>query len=95
MVSKAKPISAEQFVGALTKKSWDETDYHVSWCRRPESFHRGPFSVVVALVPLVQQMAKKSRPLIDEASKYTGASSKSKPEGKRGLALASLRHQKS
>ena len=35
--------------------------------RVPEPFHRSPFSVVAALVPLAQQMAKRSRPFTDEA----------------------------
>ena len=35
--------------------------------RVPELFHRSPFSVVAALVPLAQQMAKRSRPFTDEA----------------------------
>ena len=35
--------------------------------RVPERFHRSPFSVVAALVPLAQQMAKRSRPFTDEA----------------------------
>ena len=61
----------------------------------PESFYRSPFSVVAALVPLAQQMAKRSRPFTDEASKYTGAPSKSKPVGKRVLTLAAVRHEKS
>ena len=60
-----------------------------------ETLDRSPFSVVVALVPLAQQVAKRSRPFPDEASKDTGASSKSEPEGKRLLALASVRHQQS
>ena len=63
--------------------------------RVPESFQRSPFSVVAALVPPAQQMAKRSRPCTEEASKYTGASSQSKPEGKRVLALGAVRHRKS
>ena len=62
----------------------------VSW-----SFHRSPFSVVAALVPRAEMMAKRSRQLTDEASKYTVASSKPKPEGKGVLALAEVRHPKS
>ena len=42
------------------------------------SFKRSPFSVVVALVPLDQQVAKRSRLFTDKASKHTGASSESK-----------------
>ena len=53
------------------------------------SLHRSPFSVVAAVVPLAQQMAKRSLPFTDEVSKHTGASSK--PEGKRVLALAAVR----
>ena len=60
-----------------------------------ESFHHRPFSVVAALLPRAQQMAKRSRTFTDEASKYTGVSPKSNPEGKRVLALASAQHQKS
>ena len=59
----------------------------------PESFPRSPFSVVAALLPRAQQTAKRSHTFTDEASKYTGVSPKSNPEGKRVLALASLRHQ--
>ena len=57
--------------------------------RFPESFHRSPF-----WVPLAQQMAKRSRPFTDEATKYTGTSSKSKPEGKRVLACRSATSEK-
>ena len=60
-----------------------------------ESFHHSPFSVVAALLPPAQQMAKRSHISTDEASKYTGVSPKSNPEGKRVLALASAQHQKS
>ena len=60
-----------------------------------ESYYRSPFSVVAALVPPAQQMAKRSHPFTDEASKYQGASSKSKPVGKRVLALAAVRHGQS
>ena len=35
------------------------------------------------VVPFAQQMAKRTCPLTDEASRYTGTSSKSKPEGKK------------
>ena len=41
-----------------------------------ESHHRSHLSVVATLVLLVHQMAKRSRPSADEASKFTGASSK-------------------
>ena len=54
-----------------------------------------PFSVVAALLPPAQQMAKRSHTITDEASKYTGVSLQSNPEGKRVLALASAQHQKS
>ena len=40
----------------------------------PESYHRSPFSVVASLVLPAQQMAKRSHPFIDEASKYTSHS---------------------
>ena len=42
----------------------------------PVSHHRRPFSVVATSVLPAQQMAKRSRPFTDEASKHTGASSK-------------------
>ena len=58
-----------------------------------ESFHRRPFSVVAAVVPLAQQMAKSTRPLTVEASNYAGESSKSEPDGKAVLVLAAVRHQ--
>ena len=50
--------------------------------RVPESVHRSPFSVVAALGSPAQPMTKRSHPFIDEASKYTGAFSESKPVGK-------------
>ena len=56
----------------------------------PESFHRSPFSVVAALP--AQQMAKRSRPFTDEASKYTG---EPKQVCKRVLALVAVRYEKS
>ena len=59
------------------------------------SFHRSQFSVVAALVPPTQQMAKRSHPFVGKASKFSGALSKSKPVGKRVLALAAVRHQMS
>ena len=37
----------------------------------PESNHRRPLSVVATLVSLAQQMAMRSRPFTDEASKHT------------------------
>ena len=46
-------------------------------------------------LPLAHQMAKRSRPITDEASKDTGASSNSKPKGKRGPSLAAVRQRKS
>ena len=55
-----------------------------------ESHHSSPLSVVATLVLPAHQMAKR-----DEASKHTGASSKSKPVGKRVLALAAVRQDKS
>ena len=48
-----------------------------------ESHHRNHSSVVATLVLLVQQMAKRSQPFTDEASKKTGPSSKPKPVGKK------------
>ena len=60
-----------------------------------ESCRRSPFSVVTTLVLPAYHMAKRSHPFIDEASKFTGASSKSKPEGKRVLALAAVGDEKS
>ena len=66
----------------------------VLWGTVPESFRHSHFSVVAALVPSAQQMAKRSHPFTDEASKYTGASSKSRPENIRVLTLAAVRHDK-
>ena len=57
----------------------------------PESDRLSPWSVVAT----ARQMAKRSRPFTDEASKHTGASSQSKPVGKRVLALAAVRQEKS
>ena len=57
--------------------------------------HRSNLTVVTTLVLLVHQMAKRSHPFFfDGASKFTGASSKSKLVGKRVVALAAVRHQK-
>ena len=60
-----------------------------------ESHHRSHLCVVATLVLLVHQMAKRSQPFPDEASKDTGAPSKSKLAGKSVLALAADRHEKS
>ena len=60
----------------------------------PEPFHRSPISIVAALVPL-EQVAKGKPSFTDEASKYTGAPSESKPEGHIVLTQAAVRHQKS
>ena len=60
-----------------------------------EPFHRSSCSVVATLILLAQHVVKRSRPFTDEASKHTGPSSKSKPEGKRVLALAAVRREKS
>ena len=59
-----------------------------------ESHHRSHFSIVATLVPPVYQTATKNNPFTDEASKFADASSESKPEGKRVLALSAVRHQK-
>ena len=60
-----------------------------------KSFHRSPLSDVATSVPPAEQMAKRSHPFTDEASKNTGAWSKQKPIGNRVLALASVRHEQS
>ena len=66
-----------------SKSSWDQTDYHASWCQVSCVLIRSPFLVIVVLVSPPEQMAKRSQPFTDEALKYTGASSKSKPEGEK------------
>ena len=78
--------------GSFTRDEWDELMLLFGMVL--ESHHRSPFSAVATLVPLAQQMAKRSHPFTDEASKYTGASSKSKPAGKIVVALASVRYSK-
>ena len=60
-----------------------------------ESHHRSHFSVVATVDLLVHQMAKRSHPFADEASKFIGASSNLEPVGKRVLALAAVRHDRS
>ena len=73
----------------------DHFDYHEPWWLRFMSLiTRSHISVVETLVFPVHQMAKRSHPSTDEASKFTGASSKSQPVGKRILALAAVRHHK-
>ena len=42
----------------------------------PESFHRSPFLVVLALVPLAHKVANRCRRSRDEVSNFEGASSK-------------------
>ena len=94
MVSKAEIISAESLMGVLTK---------FVGSNRLSRFVVGGFlsrftAAHLQSLPLwfpFQHVAKRSRPFTDEASKYTGLSSKSKPEGKSVLELASVRHQKS
>ena len=49
-------------------------------------FHAFLVAAVAVFVPIA---------FTDEASKYTGESSESKPEGKRVLVLVAVRHQKS
>ena len=71
-------------MGSFTRDEWNEL--MILFGIVPGSFHRSPFSVVGAWGPHAQQMARRSLSFIDEASKHTGASSKSKPEGKRDLA---------
>ena len=95
VVSKAKPILATSLVGTFTTFVGSNRFTRFVVAGFLGLFHRSPFSVGAALVPLAQQMAKRSHPFTDEASKYSGASSMSKPEGKRVLALASVRHTKS
>ena len=72
--------------GSLTSCKWNEL--MILFCAVPESFHHSPFSVVAALVLL-------SHPFTHEASNYSGASSKSKPVGKKGSVLAAVRHERS
>ena len=53
--------------GSFTRDKWNEL--MILFGVVPESFHRSPFSVVAALVPLAHEMVKRSRPFADEASK--------------------------
>ena len=87
VVPKAEPILAESFSSSTHRFRGIEQIITSSGGKFPESYHRSPFSVVATVVLPAQQMAKRSRPFTDGASKYTGASSKSKPVGKRVLAL--------
>ena len=79
--------------GSFTRDKWDEL--MILFGIVSESYHSSHLSVVATLVLLVHQMAKRSHPSADEASKFPGASSKSKPVGKRILALAAGRHDES
>ena len=92
------PVAPNKFI-SLKNRWWEHSQNRgvkqiitIRGGRVPESFHRSHFSVLATSVLLVHQMAKRSHPSADEASKFTGASSKSKPEGGRVLALASVRH---
>ena len=60
-----------------------------------ESFHRSVSSVFAALVPLAHKMAKRSRHSFDDVSDVEGTSTKSIPEWKRGIALATVRQHES
>ena len=81
------------YEGSFTCDKWNELMILVGIVLRVVS--RTPFSVVATLVPLAQQMTKRTHPFTDEASKYTVARSKSKQEGKRVLGPAAVRHEKS
>ena len=95
VVAKGNPTLATSLVGTFTTFVGSNRLTRFVVAGFLGLFHRSPFSVGAALVPLAQQMAKRSHPFTDEASKYSGASSMSKPKGKRVLALASVRHTKS
>ena len=63
---RVRPILAKIVVG-----NTDIIRVTIRGGRGPESHRRSTFSVVAALVPPAQQMAKRSRPSSDEASKNT------------------------
>ena len=91
-------VHTNQQIADITKSSFARNEWNELMIRFgivPESFHHSPCSVVAALVPLAYEVAKRGHPFTDEASKYTGASSKSNPAGKRVLALAAVRHDES
>ena len=65
--------------GSIHKVRGIRQIFHVLWWQVHALHHRSHLSVVATLV----QKASKSRPSTDEASKFTGASSKSKPVGQK------------
>ena len=97
-----KFIRLDTVVVPLPNQSWQNTGWSIHkhrrikqiitlhGCRVYESHDRSHCSVVATLVLLVHQMATKSHPFTDDASKFTGVSSKSNPVGKRVLALAAV-----
>ena len=76
--------------GSFTREKWDELMILIG--KVSEFHHCSHHSIVATLFLLVHKMAKRSRPSVDEASKFTSASSNSKPACKRILALAAVRH---
>ena len=56
---------------SFTREEWNEVKNMFGMV--PKYFGRTPSS---ALLPLAQQMAKRSHPFTDEASKFTGAKAK-------------------
>ena len=75
---------AESLVGACTKFVGSHRLSRFVVAGVLSVFNRSRFSVVAAVVPLGKQIAKRNDPFTDEASKYTRASSMSKPVGHKG-----------
>ena len=78
-------VHTNQQIADITKSSFARNEWNELMIRFgivPESFHHSPCSVVAALVPLAYEVAKRGHPFTDEASKYTGASSKSIQQAK-------------
>ena len=95
VVSQATPILAESLVGTLTKIRGIKQIITLRGGRDPESHPRSPRPVVATWFCPAQEIAKRSRPSADVASKCTSAPSKSKPERQKSPRAASLRHQQS
>ena len=78
-----------------SQNSWGQTDHHDSWWRAWVFPPQPMFSRCHFWLRFFGRLRREAARFTDGASKDTGASSKSKLVGKRFLALATVRHEKS
>ena len=78
---------------SFTRGKWDEL--MMPCVIVPASYHRSALFSRCHFGSVCSADGQEMPPFTDEASKYTSASSKSKPVSKRVLSLAAVRHEKS